>query len=141
MALRLDLTGVIGLVPELILDRAKWEFEMTRSSVPHRGGSLLGMLAVAAVMLGMLAPAATASSARTCRVINSTEGKRFPPDSGQALTTAIAVAMSGELLTVMGTCSGTYELDKDLTVTGISTKQFQTPTLNGGQAGSTPDCG
>jgi hypothetical protein len=45
--------------------------------------------------------------------------------------------MSGEQLTVTGTCSGAYELDKDLALTGISKNQFPTPTLDGQQSGTT----
>jgi hypothetical protein len=61
----------------------------------------------------------------------------LPSDSEQALTTAIAEAMPGDQLTIVGVCTGTYTVNKDLTLTEISKKQFPTPILDGGQAGTT----
>src|SRR4029453_9629252 len=109
---------------------------MGRQSTLRRGWAALGTMALAGIVLGMLTTPASASPP-TCRVINVTQGTHFPPDSGQALTSAIAAAMPGDQLTIVGVCTGTYTVNKDLTLTGISKKQFPTPTLDGGQAGTT----
>jgi hypothetical protein len=52
-------------------------------------------MALAGIVVGMLTAPASALPP-TCRVINVTQGTHFPPDSGQALISAIAAAMPGE---------------------------------------------
>src|SRR6266545_3482312 len=106
-------------------------------SAPQRVRAVFRVMVLAGVVVGAVAPAASASSARSCRVTNVTQGTHFPPNSGQALTAAIAAAMHGDQLNVVGICTGTYTLDKDLALTGISKTQFPTPTLDGQQAGTT----
>lgn len=88
-------------------------------------------------MGSVLAPAASASSPPTCRVDNETRVTDFSSDTGQALTDAIAAAVAGDQLAAIGTCTGNFTLDKNLTLTGISQKKFPTPTLDGNQAGTT----
>ena len=108
---------------------------MARHSALRRRSPVIGMIAVTG-MLAVVSGAANAV-APTCRVVNATQGRHFPPDSGESLTTAISEAVPGDELTVIGSCTGTYTLDKDLTLTGLSTKRFPLPTLDGGHAGST----
>ena len=108
---------------------------MARHSALRRRLPMIGMIAVT----GMLAVVSEAAAAvkPTCRVVNQLEGSRPPPDSGQTLAAAISAATAGDELTVIGSCTGTYTLDKDLTLTGLSTKRFPLPTLDGGHAGAT----
>jgi hypothetical protein len=109
------------------------EVGMMRRTIPLSVAAVLAVLALGSV----LAPAASASSPPTCRVDNETQGTDFSSDTGQALTDAIAAAVPGDQLAVIGTCRGTYALDRNLTLTGISQKKFPTPTLDGQQAGTT----
>jgi hypothetical protein len=109
------------------------EVGMMRRTIPLSVAAVSAVLALGSV----LAPAASASSPRTCRVDNQTEGTDFSSDTGLALTDAIAAAAAGDQLAVIGTCSGNFALDKNLTLTGISQKKFPTPTLDGNQAGTT----
>ena len=81
--------------------------------------------------------ATSAAGPPTCRVINQTQGRHFPPDKGQSLSDAIAEAAPDDELTITGTCTGTYTLDKNLSLTGLVKRRYPTPTLDGGQAGST----
>jgi hypothetical protein len=97
----------------------------------HRVGAVFRVIVLAGVIVWAVASAASAISTRTCGVTNVTQGTHFPPDTGQALTAAIAAAMPGDQLNVVGICRGTYTLDKDLALTGISKTQFPTPTLDG----------
>jgi hypothetical protein len=106
-----------------------------KRNVPRVGAHLLVRAAlmfvgVMAMMLLAGVPTASAVSAKTCRVVNRTQGIHYPPDSGPALTTAIADASPGDELEVVGRCVGVYTLDKDLTLTGISTKKYPAPTLD-----------
>jgi hypothetical protein len=98
---------------------------------------VFGVIALAGMALGELTQAASAAPRRTCRVVNETQKRHFPPDSGQAFTAAIVAAMPGDQLVVIGTCTGSYTLDKNLSVTGISRKRFPTPTLDGNRTGTT----
>jgi len=93
-------------------------------------------IALAEIALGA-AQSQTAASARPCRVVNATQKKHFPPDSGESLTAAIESANPDDLLEITGICTGTYTLSQNIDLTGVSTKQFPIPTLDGGQAGST----
>ncbi|HEU5255465.1 MAG TPA: hypothetical protein VFU28_05725 [Vicinamibacterales bacterium] len=79
----------------------------------------------------------TAVSARPCRVVNDTQGRHFPPDSGQALEDAIAAANPDDELHISGICRGTYELTQNIRLIGVPTRQFPTPTLDGEEAGTT----
>jgi len=79
----------------------------------------------------------SAAGPPTCRVINQTQGRHFPPDTGQSLSDAIAEAAPDDELTITGTCTGTYTLDKNLSLIGLVTRRYPTPTLDGGHAGST----
>jgi predicted outer membrane repeat protein len=81
--------------------------------------------------------ATSAAGPPTCRVVNETQRRHFPPDTGQSLSEAIAAAAPDDELTITGTCTGTYTLDKNLSLTGLVTRRYPTPTLDGGQAGST----
>jgi nitrous oxidase accessory protein NosD len=81
--------------------------------------------------------ATSAAGPPTCRVINQTQGRHFPPDTGQSLSDAIAEAAPDDELTITGTCTGTYTLDKNLSLMGLVTRRYPTPTLDGGHAGST----
>jgi hypothetical protein len=81
--------------------------------------------------------ATSAQGPPTCRVVNETQRRHFPPDKGQSLSDAIAEAAPDDELTITGTCIGSYTLDKNLSLTGRVTRRYPTPTLDGGQAGST----
>jgi hypothetical protein len=59
------------------------------------------------------------SNERTHRVSNS-------------LQQAVDAAAAGDTLLVKGTCVGASQIDKDLTLQGVSTKQFGAATLDGG---------
>ena len=65
----------------------------------------------------------TAVSSRPCRVVNVTQGKHFPPDSGGALAAAIVAANADDQLTITGICTGTYTLDQHIALTGVATQQ------------------
>jgi nitrous oxidase accessory protein NosD len=110
---------------------------MAAHPAPQRLCAVLGVMVLAAMVVGGVAPAASADSPPTCRVDNQTQGTDFASDSGQALIDAIAAAVPGDQLAVLGTCTGNFRLDKSLTLTGISQKRFPTPTLDGQQAGTT----
>ena len=81
--------------------------------------------------------ATSAAGPPTCRVINQTQGRHFPPDASQSLGNAIAEAAPDDELTITGICTGTYTLDKNLSLIGLVTRRYPTPTLDGGHAGST----
>jgi hypothetical protein len=107
---------------------------MGRHSVLRWRWPVIGAIA----LVQMLAVVSGAPAvAPLCRVVNASQAKHFPTNSGQSLTAAISEAVPGDELTVTGTCTGTYTLDKDLTLTGLSTRRFPTPTLDGGHAGTT----
>jgi parallel beta-helix repeat protein len=54
----------------------------------------------------------------------------------RSLQQAIDAAAAGDTLLVKGTCFGASQIDKDLTLQGVSTKQFGVPTLDGGGSGT-----
>lgn len=97
------------------------------------------LMFVGAIALTVLpgGPTASAAPQKTCRVVNRTQGIHYPPDSGPALTTAIAAASPGDELDVVGRCVGVYILDKDLSLTGVSTKKFPAPTLDADEVATT----
>src|SRR6266581_1737968 len=110
---------------------------MPPSSVGRRAGAVLATFALAWTALATTAAPASAGSPPTCWVVDETQHRHFPPDSGEALTAAIAAAMPGDVLALTGTCTGTYTLNKPLTLIGDPTHRFPTPTLDGNQAGTT----
>ena len=55
----------------------------------------------------------------------------------RSLQQAIDRAAAGDTLLVKGTCFGASTIDKDLTVQGVSTKQFGVATLDGGNSADT----
>jgi hypothetical protein len=79
----------------------------------------LGVTALATVAV-VLTPfaVATGEPLHACRVKNTTQNTRFATDTGAALTVAVAAADPDDRLRVLGTCVGTYVLDKDLTLIG-----------------------
>ena len=81
-----------------------------------------------------LVSATSAAGPPTCRVVNQSQRRHFPPDKGQSLSDAIAEAGPDDELTITGTCTGIYTLDKNLSLTGLVTKRYPTPTLDGGHA-------
>ena len=109
---------------------------MAAHPAPQRLWAVLGVMVLAAMVVGGVAPAASAGSPPTCRVDNQTQGTDFASDSGQALIDAIAAAVPGDQLAVLGTCTGNFRLDKSLTLTGISQKRYPAATLYAEQAGT-----
>jgi hypothetical protein len=99
--------------------------------------AVLMTIALAEIVLGA-AQSPSAVSARPCRVVNQTQGKHFPPDNGDALAAAIASANPDDQLEIIGMCTGTYTLNQDIVLTGISSRQFRVPTLHVVYA-ATPD--
>ena len=93
-------------------------------------------LALVDVTHGAAQPAGPGSASRLCRVVNETQGTRFSPDRGAVLAAAIAAANAGDRLAIIGTCTGTYTLNQDIVLAGVSTRAFPIPTLDGGQAGA-----
>lgn len=85
-----------------------------------------------AVLLGMAgagaaaAPAASAASA-TCMVVDTSSNHSYA-----TLQAAVDAAAAGGTLFVTGTCTGTTEIGKNLTVTGQNNGGTKTATLNGG---------
>jgi hypothetical protein len=110
---------------------------MAAYSAPQRLGAVLGVMVLVGMVVVAVAPSASASSPPTCRVDNETQGTEFSSDTGQALTDAIVASVPGDQLVVIGTCTGNFAVDKNLTLTGISQKKFPTPTLDGNQVGTT----
>ena len=86
-------------------------------------------IVLAALVLGSLAVATPASAAVDCSVKNKSRGGTYSD-----LQAAIDDAHSGDGLHVEGTCTGTFDVDKNLRVRGGSTNRA---TLDGGQNGTT----
>ena len=86
-----------------------------------------------AVLLGMagagaaVAPAASAAST-TCLVVDTSSNHSYA-----TLQAAVNAAAAGGTLFVTGTCTGTTEIGKNLTVTGQNNGGTETATLDGGQ--------
>lgn len=78
----------------------------------------LTALAIVAVVLTPAFASVTAGPLHACRVRNATQGTRFAADTGAALSAAIAAADPNDRMRVLGTCKGTYVIDKDLTLIG-----------------------
>ena len=96
-----------------------------------------------AVLLGMAgagfaaAPAASAANA-TCLVVDTSNNQSYA-----TLQAAVNAAAAGGTLSVTGTCTGTTEIGKNLTITGQNNGGTTTATLNGGgpEAALTIDAG
>ena len=81
------------------------------------------------VSMVLLAPSANPAGRPPCLVSN--ERTKVHARSLQAV---IDAAASGDTLIIKGTCFGTSDTQKDLTLQGVSTKQFGVATLDGGGA-------
>ena len=108
-------------------------------TIRHSALRLLAVLIISALAQTALdaGQSGTAVSDRSCRVVNVTQRQHFPPDSGQALADAIASANPDDQLEIIGICRGTYLLSRNIGLTGIPTRRFPIPTLDGAQAGTT----
>jgi hypothetical protein len=88
-----------------------------------------------AVLLGMAwagaaaAPAASAAST-TCLVVDTSNNHSYA-----TLQAAVNAAATGGTLFVTGTCTGTTEIGKNLTITGQNNGGTKTTTLNSGGQG------
>lgn len=69
----------------------------------------------------------SAASARPPCLVSNERTNRVSPSLQQAVDAAAA----GDTLLVKGTCFGSSIIEKDLTLQGVSTKQFGAPTLDG----------
>jgi hypothetical protein len=67
-----------------------------------------------------------------CAVTNSATGTQFT-----SLTAAIAAATAGDELTIAGTCTGNFTVDKNLSLRGIDAAGVKA-TLNGGSTPASP---
>src|SRR5438477_11326912 len=94
---------------------------------PMGFSAVLGLLAWAGVAWAPTASAATP----TCLVVDTNSNHSYT-----SLQAAVNAAAPGDTLFVKGTCTGTTEIGKNLTVTGQSASGTKTATLNGGGQGS-----
>ena len=94
---------------------------------PRFAGLLLGLLVL--TVLAWAPPAAAAPS--KCLIINNALNANYT-----SLQAAQDAASPGATLWVRGTCTGTSEVTKNLTLTGQQPRGFTAPTLNGGGQGS-----
>ena len=104
---------------------------MARRTAQRRAAVLTSAIAVGAMLVAALAPAAGAAVQPACRVKNPTQGTWFATQDGRALTRAIAAANSGDRLNVFGTCRGNFVIDKNLRVFG--NPQASAPTVLDGR--------
>lgn len=81
------------------------------------------------VSMVLLAPSANPAGRPPCLVSNERT-----KDGARSLQAAIDAAASGDTLIIKGTCFGTSDTQKDLTLQGVSNKQFGVATLDGGGA-------
>jgi parallel beta-helix repeat protein/predicted outer membrane repeat protein len=88
--------------------------------------SFAAMLALG-LLIGISIVQSAASARPPCLVSN--EGTHRV---SRSLQQAIDAAAAGDTLLVKGTCFGSSLIDKDLTLQGVSTKQFGVATLDGG---------
>lgn len=98
-----------------------------------RAGRRAGVLAAATVLgsgIWLAAPAAQAATSH-CLIINAATDTSYT-----SLQAAQDAASTGATLRVRGTCTGSTEITKNLTLTGQQPAGFTTPTLNGGGQGS-----
>lgn len=87
-------------------------------------------LLIAALTLACWAPAAGAKTS-ACLVINNGANTSYG-----SLQAGVNGAQAGATLWIRGTCTGTTEIAKDLTLTGQRPRGFTAPTLDGGGQGS-----
>jgi predicted outer membrane repeat protein len=80
------------------------------------------------VSLVLLAPSANPAGP-SCLVSNERT-----KDGARSLQEAIDAAASGDTLIIKGTCFGTSDTQKDLTLQGVSNRRFGVATLDGGGA-------
>jgi parallel beta-helix repeat protein len=91
--------------------------------------SFAAMLALS-LLVGVSIVQSAASAHPPCLVLNERTNRVSP-----SLQKAIDAAAAGDTLLVKGTCFGASQIDKDLTLQGISNKQFGVATLDGGNSG------
>ena len=102
---------------------------------PRRMVSILATLGLMAGMLSVLTAAASAAPTKTCRVENTTLGKRYAPSIGASLQLAINDAASGSTLEVRGRCVGVFSIsNKTLELIGVATRKFPVASLDGNGA-------
>jgi predicted outer membrane repeat protein len=88
--------------------------------------SFAAMLALG-LLVGISIVQSAASARPPCLVSNERTHR-----VSSSLQQAIDAAAAGDTLVVKGTCIGASQIDKDLTLQGVSTKQFGVATLDGG---------
>ena len=94
--------------------------------------SILATLALVGALLSMLSGAASAAPKKTCRVENTTLGKRYAPSTGASLQPAIDEAVSGYTLEIQGRCVGVFTIsDTTLTLIGVATRRDPVASLDG----------
>jgi predicted outer membrane repeat protein len=87
-------------------------------------------LALALVLLLLIANPALEGANSATRPLCLVSNERTK-DGARSLQVAIDTAAAGDTLVVKGTCFGNSTVDKDLTLTGVSNKQFGVATLDG----------
>jgi hypothetical protein len=95
---------------------------------PRFAGLLLGLLVLTVLAW---APTAAAAPPSKCLIINDALNANYT-----SLQAAQDAASPEATLWVRGTCTGTTEITKNLTLTGQQPRGFTAPTLNGGGQGS-----
>jgi hypothetical protein len=91
----------------------------------------LGMAALVGLLGAPLAASAAQAGTIDCLIINHAIGARY-----HSLQAAQNAATAGATLWVRGTCTGTTQVSKDLTITGQRAVGFGAPTLDGKLRGS-----
>jgi parallel beta-helix repeat protein len=79
------------------------------------------------LLVGVSSVQSAASAHPPCLISNERTNR-----VSTSLQKAIDAAAAGDTLLVKGTCFGFSQIDKDLTLQGVSTKQFGVATLDGG---------
>ncbi len=98
--------------------------------VPRRAISVLAGVVLVAWVPSLLTTASAASS-KTCRVTNTTLGKRYHAATGAVLQVAIDEASSGDTLRIRGRCIGVFQIaGKSLTLVGVATRRYPVPSLD-----------
>jgi parallel beta-helix repeat protein len=91
------------------------------------------MKAAAVVILSLVSLVLLAPSANPAGPLCLVSNERTK-DGARSLQEAIDSAASGDTLIIKGTCFGTSDTQKDLTLQGVSNKRFGVATLDGGGA-------
>jgi putative cofactor-binding repeat protein/predicted outer membrane repeat protein len=109
----------------------------TRSGTRGRLSIVLGTIIAASGVTASATAAAPqpAFVAAQCRVLNLSTGVAYK-GSGQNLQTAIDAASAGATLRIIGSCVGSYNIDRTLTLVGRSTSAYPVPTLDGNDVGT-----